>query len=55
MERLRIFVFLGKSKIDEETDMRFFANPHQEVLRFDISVDEVLFVDIVNSLDHLVS
>ena len=29
------------------------SNPHQEVIRFDISVNEVLVVDILYSSDHL--
>ena len=30
-----------------------FTNPHEKVVRFDVSMNEILVVEILNTTDHL--
>lgn len=30
-----------------------FTNPHEEVIRFNVSMNEILVVEIFNATDHL--
>lgn len=39
---LRVTIALRKTKINNVYNVRFLAKAHEEVLRLDISVDEVL-------------
>lgn len=53
--RSGITVFLGQAKVDDVDQVALLAEPHQEVVRLHVSVDEVLGVDVLNAADHLVS
>ena len=46
--------FLGQAVIDEEKFVAMSSNPHQEIIRLDISVNKVLVVYELNTSDHLV-
>ena len=45
---------LGESKVEQEHFMAGFVVTHAEVIGFDISVDEVPVVDVLDSGDHLI-
>ena len=45
---------LGKSKIDEEDLMRGLVESNTEVIWFDVSVNEVSVVDVLDPCNHLV-
>lgn len=45
---------LGQSVIDEEQLVTMSSDPHEEVVRLDIPMDEVLVVDKFNATNHLV-
>jgi len=47
-------VSLCKTKIKDEYFVRSFVQTNAEVIRFNISVDEMPVVHILNSCDHLV-
>ena len=46
--------FLGQTVVDKEEFVAVSSNPHQEIIRFDISVNKVLVVYELNASDHLV-
>ena len=48
-------VFLSKPIVYEVHNVRVDAQPHQVVVGFDVPVDDVLSVDLLNALYHLVS
>ncbi len=47
----RIPVFLGQTKVNDINLVATFAQTHQKVVRFDVSVDKVFGVDILDSGD----
>ena len=47
-------VSLGQSKVDEKNFMGSLIESDAEVVRFDVPVEEVSVVDILNPRDHLV-
>ena len=47
-------VLLGKAKVYQEQLVAVPPNPHQEVVRLDVAVDEVLVVDVLDPPNHLV-
>lgn len=48
------FVALGQPKVDDVYDVfGVFSASNQKVVWFDVSVDNPLFVDHLDSLDHL--
>lgn len=49
--RSGITVFLGQAKVDDVDQVALLAEPHQEVVRLHVSVDEVLGVDVLNAAD----
>lgn len=51
---LRVTILLGQSKVDNIDLISTFANAHQEVVRLDITVDERLGVDVLNTGDELI-
>jgi hypothetical protein len=48
-----VAVFLGETKVDDIDLISTFADSHEEVVGFDITVDERFGVDIFNSRDLL--
>ena len=46
--------FLGQSVINEEKFVTVSANSHEEIIWFNVSVDEVLIMDEFDPTDHLV-
>ena len=52
--RLRIPVLLRQTEVDDVDLVAPLANPHQEVVRLDITVDEALGVDVLDAGDELV-
>ena len=51
---LRVAVFLGQTKVNHIDLVSAFPNPHQEVVRLDITMDERLGMDVLDSRDELV-
>ena len=47
-------VLLGKTKVYQKELVAVPPNPHQEVVGLDVTVDEVLVVDILDPPNHLV-
>lgn len=52
--RLGVSVLLGKAEINNVDLVAALSNAHEEVVRFDISVDEGLGVDVLDSRDELI-
>ena len=52
--RLLIAVLLGKSKVDDVDEVAFLTQSHEEIVRFDISVDEVLRMHVLQPADLFV-
>jgi len=52
--RLGVSVFLGKTKIDDVDLVAALSNAHQEVVRLDITMDEVSRVDVLDTRDELI-
>lgn len=48
-------VFFGQAEIQNIDNMSVLAYPHKEVVGFDISVQDALLVQPLNSIDHLIS
>ena len=48
-------VSLSEPKINNIDIMLLFANSNEEVIRFDVSVQEMPGMNVFNSLNHLVS
>lgn len=44
-------VLLGQSEVDGVDEIALLAETHEEVVGFDVSVDEVLRVDVLDSTD----
>ncbi len=51
---LRVTVFLGQSKINHVDLVPALSNTHEEVVRLNITVDERLGMDILNTRDELI-
>ena len=51
---LRITVFLGQSKINHVDLVPALSNTHEEIVRLDITVDERLGMNILNTRDELI-
>ena len=51
----RVPVPLSQTKVNDVNMMLFLPNSNQEIVRFDVSVDEMTRVDVFNSRQHLVS
>jgi len=51
---LRVTVLLGKSEIDDIDLVTALTNAHEEVVRFDITVDERFGMDVLNSGNELI-
>ncbi len=49
--RAGVTVFLCEAKVDDVDQIALLAEPHQEVVRLHVSVDEVLGVDVFNPAD----
>jgi hypothetical protein len=49
-----ISITFGKSEVNQVDHVLLLVNPNQEVIRLHISVDEVVVVEILKSLNHLV-
>ena len=47
-------ILLGQSEVDEEQLVTVTADSHEEVVGFNVSVDEVLIIDEFNAANHLV-
>jgi len=47
-----ISIFLGQTKVDQINNIRFILNADQEIVWFDISVDEISGMHEFNSRDH---
>ena len=52
--RLRVTVFLCQSKVDDVDLISTLPNPHQEIVRLDITMDEGLGVDVLDAGDELI-
>jgi hypothetical protein len=51
---IRILVALGETEIDDEdVVLVLIVSSNQKVIRLNISMDNPLFVDLLNSLNHL--
>ena len=48
-------VLLGQTEVDHEQLVAVAPNPHQEIVWFDVPMDEVLVVDVLDPPNHLVS
>lgn len=44
-------VLLAEPEVDDVHEMRILLQPHQEILRFNVPVDVVMVVQLLNSLD----
>ena len=51
---LGVTVFLGQSKINHVDLVPTLSNTHEEVVRFNITVDERLGMNILNTRDELI-
>ena len=54
MPAISLDVSFGQSKINDKYFVAGFVESNAEVIRFDIPMEEVAIVDILNSWDHLV-
>lgn len=50
----RVSVSLSKAKVNKVDLMLFLIDSDKEVIRFHVSVNEVVVVEVLQSLDHLV-
>ena len=48
-----VAILFGQSEVDEEELVAVAADAHQEVVRFDVAVDEVLVVHVLDATNHL--
>lgn len=51
---LRVTILLRQAKINHIDLVSTLANAHQEVIRFDVTVDKRLGMDVFNARDELV-
>jgi hypothetical protein len=51
---LRVTVLLGETEIDDIDLISALADAHEEVIRFDITVDERLGMNVLNAGDKLI-
>ena len=49
-----VAVLLREAEVDDEHLVAVLTNPHQEVVRLHVPVDEVLVVHVLDACDHLV-
>ena len=47
----RVAVLLRQPKVDHVDEVSLLAEPHQEVVRLHVAVDEVLRVDVLDAAD----
>ena len=47
-------VLLGQTEVDHKQLVTMAPNPHQEIVWFDVPMDEVLVVHVLDPPDHLV-
>uniref|UniRef100_A0A182QU92 Uncharacterized protein n=1 Tax=Anopheles farauti TaxID=69004 RepID=A0A182QU92_9DIPT len=52
--RAEVAVLLRQPEVDQEQLVAVAPDPHQEVVRLDVAVDEVLHVQVLEPPDHLV-
>lgn len=52
--RLRVTVLLSKAKVDNVDLVTPLSDAHQEVVRFDVAVDEGLGMDVLDTGDELI-
>ena len=52
--RLGVAVLLGETKIDAMDLVRLLADADEEIIRLDIAMDEILGVDVFDTVDHLI-
>ena len=48
-----VAIFFREAKVDEEKLVAVTTNAHEEIVRLDVSVDEVLVVNKLNPSNHL--
>jgi len=48
-------VSFGQSEVDDEHFVTGLVDSHTEVVRFDVSVEEMSVVDVLYPVDHLVN
>ena len=53
--RLRVTIFLCQSKVDDIDLISTLPNSHQEIVRLDVTMDERLGVDVLDTGDELIS
>lgn len=46
-----IAVLFGKAKVNDVHQVTLLAKPHKEVVRLDVSMDEILRVDVLDATD----
>ena len=51
---LRVAVFLGQTEVNDVDLVSAFPDPHQKVVRLDVTMDERLGMDVLNPRDELV-
>jgi len=49
-----VSVLLSKSKVDQEEFVAVTPNTHQEIVWLDVTMNEILVVDVFNSSNHLI-
>ncbi len=52
--RLRVSVLLSETEIDDIDLVATFPDPHQEIIRFDVTMDEGLGVNVFDAGDKLI-
>lgn len=52
--RFRVTILLGKTEVDDIDLITPLADAHEEVVRLDVSVDEGLGMDVLNTRDELI-
>ena len=50
-----VFITFTQSKVDHEADRTLVSVSHKEVVRFHVTVDEVVGVHVFEAGDHLIS
>ena len=55
LARFGVFIAFAQSKIDHVADRTLVAVAHKEIVRFHVTVDEVVGVHVLEAGDHLIS
>jgi hypothetical protein len=50
-----VSVLFGQSKINDIDLVSSFAKTHEEIVWLDVSVEDLAFVQMLNSIDHLLA